>query len=97
MVAGEGQFMDVTGVVIVPYSFSMPWRAFHATHPTATRHCWTSQQWHLSEEKVREKLTYMDENPLRAGLAARPCDWPLSSASYYEQGRSVGVPIRWIA
>ena len=50
-----------------------------------------------SEEKVREKLTYMHENPVRAGLVAQPCDWAFSSARYYEQGRSVGVPIRWIA
>ena len=50
-----------------------------------------------SEEKVREKLTYMHENPVRAGLAAQPCDWAFSSARYYEQGRSVGVPIRWIS
>ena len=50
----------------------------------------------ISEEKVREKLTYMHENPVRAGLVAQPCDWAFSSARYYEQGRSVGVPIRWI-
>ena len=50
-----------------------------------------------SEDKVREKLTYMHENPVRAGLVAQPCDWVFSSARYYEQGRSVGVPIRWIA
>jgi putative transposase len=49
------------------------------------------------EEKVREKLTYMHEDPVRAGLIAHPCDWAFSSARYYEQGRSVGVPIRWIA
>jgi len=49
-----------------------------------------------SEEKVREKLTYMHENPVRAGLVAKACDWVFSSARYYEQGRSVGVPIRWI-
>jgi putative transposase len=48
------------------------------------------------EEKVREKLTYMHENPVRAGLVRRPCDWAFSSARYYEQRRSVGVPIRWI-
>ena len=45
-------------------------------------------------EKVWEKLTYMHENPVRAGLAAQACDWAFSSARYYEQGRSVGVPIR---
>jgi putative transposase len=54
--------------------------------------------FHLyNEEKVREKLTYMHENPVRGGLVARPCDWPFSSARSYEQGRSVGVPIGWIA
>jgi putative transposase len=47
-------------------------------------------------EKVREKLTYMHENPVRAGLVAEPCQWAFSSARHYEQGRSVGVPIRWI-
>ena len=53
--------------------------------------------FHLySEEKIREKLTYMHENPVRAGLVPRACDWPFSSARYYEQSRSVGVPIRWI-
>lgn len=50
----------------------------------------------FTEEKVREKLTYMHENPVRAGLVAKPCDWAYSSARYYEQGRSVGVPIRRI-
>jgi putative transposase len=49
-----------------------------------------------SEDKVREKLTYMHENPVRAGLVAQPCDWAFSSARFYEQGRSVSVPIRWI-
>ena len=49
-----------------------------------------------NEEKVREKLTYMHENPVRAGLATKPCDWHFSSARYYEQRRSVGIPIHWI-
>ncbi len=49
-----------------------------------------------NEDKVREKLTYMHENPVRAGLVARSCDWAFSSARHYEQGRSVGVPLRWI-
>ena len=83
-----------------------------------------------SEERVREKLTSLHENPVRAGLVAHPCDWasidvclendpvsqPLrpifrppvgrprfircanvnSSPPCYEQGRSVGLSIRWI-
>jgi len=51
----------------------------------------------MQQEKVREKLTYMHENPMRAGLVPQPCDWAFSSARYYQQGRNVGVPIRWIA
>ena len=39
----------------------------------------------------------MHENPVRAGPVARACDWAFSSERYYERGRSVGVPIRWIA
>jgi len=50
----------------------------------------------FNDEKTREKLTYMHENPVRAGLVARPCDWRFSSAGWYEERRTVGVPLRWI-
>lgn len=50
-----------------------------------------------NEEKIREKLTYMHDNPVRAGLVSRQCDWPFSSARWYESRRSVGVPIHWIS
>lgn len=50
----------------------------------------------FSEMKVFEKLQYMHENPVRAGLVARTVDWPWSSARWYEDGRSVGVPIGWV-
>ncbi|WP_391731832.1 transposase [Tautonia sociabilis] len=49
-----------------------------------------------SEGKFEEKLTYLHQNPVRAGLVAHPCDWPWSSARYDEQGRSVGVPVGWL-
>ena len=48
-----------------------------------------------SEDKAREKLEYMHLNPVRAGLVKRACDWRWSSARYYEDGSSVGVPIAW--
>ncbi len=48
------------------------------------------------EEKVREKLTYMHENPVRAGFVREPREWAFSSARYYESRRSVGVPIKGI-
>ncbi len=49
-----------------------------------------------SSHKIQEKLAYMHLNPVRAGLAEQPCDWPWSSARYYEMGRSVGVPVGWL-
>jgi putative transposase len=49
-----------------------------------------------STRKFEEKLTYMHQNPVRAGLVERPCDWIWSSARYYEQGQGVGVPVGWL-
>ncbi|WP_152053266.1 REP-associated tyrosine transposase [Tautonia marina] len=49
-----------------------------------------------SRAKLEEKLKYIHLNPVRAGLVERPVDWPWSSARWYEQGRSVGVPIGWV-
>lgn len=49
-----------------------------------------------SPAKVEEKLTYMHLNPVRAGLVERAVDWPWSSARWYEERRTVGVPITWL-
>ena len=46
--------------------------------------------------KLEEKLQYMHENPVRAGLVKRPTDWRWSSARWHEWWRTVGVPIHWI-
>jgi putative transposase len=46
--------------------------------------------------KLEEKLTYMHLNPVRAGLAERMTDWKWSSALWYAERRSVGVPIEWV-
>lgn len=43
--------------------------------------------------KLIEKLIYMHENPVRAGLVERADDWPFSSARWYLHGRPVGVTI----
>ena len=50
----------------------------------------------FSERKAEEKLAYMHQNPVSAGLVGRPEDWPWSSAGYYETGRTVGVPVAWL-
>lgn len=47
----------------------------------------------FSRRKLNEKLGYMHRNPVTRGLVAETCDWRWSSARYYEQGRSVGLPI----
>jgi putative transposase len=46
--------------------------------------------------KLEEKLRYMHDNPVRAGLVQRAVDWKWSSAPWYELGRSCGVPVGWI-
>ena len=50
----------------------------------------------FTERKAEEKLSYVHQNPVRAGLVARPEDWRWSSAGYYATGRSVGVPVAWL-
>ena len=49
-----------------------------------------------SRRKLEEKLTYMHQNPVRAGLVQDACQWQWSSARHYELGKSVGVPVGWI-
>ncbi len=41
-----------------------------------------------SEEKFREKLEYMHNNPVKRGLVVHPKDWPWSSWGHY----ALGVP-----
>ncbi len=49
-----------------------------------------------SGKKLREKLDYMHWNPVRAGLVLRPDEWRWSSARWYLERRTVGVPIEWV-
>ena len=49
-----------------------------------------------SQKKLEEKLAYMHLNPVRAGLVQQAVDWKWSSARWYEQRRSVGVPLSWV-
>jgi putative transposase len=59
---------------------------------------WTPKYYSFeiySPRKLEEKLTYMHLNPVRAGLVDRAIAWKWSSARWYDQRRSVGVPIRW--
>jgi putative transposase len=49
-----------------------------------------------NEAKVFEKLTYMHENPVRAGLVEKAVDWRWSSARWYLERKTVGVPLRLV-
>jgi putative transposase len=49
-----------------------------------------------SRRKTEEKLIYMHQNPVRAGLVCQACQWRWSSARHYELGKSVGVKVAWI-
>lgn len=48
-----------------------------------------------SRAKVEEKLEYMHMNPVRAGHVETATDWKYSSARWYLQMKSAGIPIRW--
>jgi hypothetical protein len=48
-----------------------------------------------SRQKVEEKLEYMHRNPVRAGLIERAEEYRWSSALWYFECKSVGLPIRW--
>lgn len=47
-----------------------------------------------TEKKLGEKMSYMHDNPVRAGLVAQSIDWPWSSARYWFLRKPVGLPIR---
>jgi putative transposase len=47
----------------------------------------------FTEKKVLQKLEYIHNNPVKAGLVADPCDWPFSSARFYLKGISVGLKV----
>jgi putative transposase len=46
-----------------------------------------------SGTKLNEKLAYMHNNPVQAGLVNEAKAWRFGSARYYLLGKSVGVPI----
>ena len=49
-----------------------------------------------SPRKMEEKLNYMHQNPVTAGLVREASQWQWSSARHYELGKSVGVKVSWI-
>jgi len=46
-----------------------------------------------SDKKLNEKLNYMHNNPVNAGLAATSLSWAWSSVRFYDCGEEIGVTI----
>ena len=78
---------------VLPERFPKYWSAFDESEPIWQARYYGFNLW--SRFKVEEKLDYMHSNPERAGLVERIEDWPWSSARWYVQQKTVGVPIRW--
>lgn len=49
----------------------------------------------FSDRKFNEKVEYIHNNPVRAGLVKVQSDWKWSSARFYQLGEQVGVPLSW--
>ena len=47
----------------------------------------------FSQDDMLEKLKYIHENPVKAGLAGTAAEWKYSSARWYEMHQPVGVDI----
>ena len=50
----------------------------------------------FTQKKLQEKVSYMHENPVKRGLVKRSLDYPWSSARWWQERRSVGVPLGWV-
>lgn len=69
------------------------WETTNDSDPVWQRRYYDFNIW--TRQKVDEKLAYMHMNPVRAGLADRAVDWSASSARWYLESKSVGLPISW--
>jgi putative transposase len=64
---------------------------------TGTIHVWQPKYYPFNvftPKKALEKLEYMHNNPVKAGLVKDPCDWPWSSAAYFLKGKA--SPVRLV-
>lgn len=78
---------------VLPSRFPKYWASIDASDPI-----WQSRYYGLnlwSRSKVEEKLEYMHLNPVRKQFVEKVTDWNWSSARWYEDRRSAGIPIGW--
>lgn len=73
--------------------FPKYWSKVHDSDPIWNVRSYGFNLW--SKQKIEEKIDYMHRNPTRAKLVKKVTDWNWSSARWYVQRRSVGLPIKW--
>lgn len=78
---------------VLPQMFPKYWSTMDSADPIWQPKYYGVNIW--SRDKLEEKLAYIHQNPVRAGLVQSATDWLWSSARWYVQHRSVGVPILW--
>jgi len=52
MIRRKRQFVDVAGIMVMPYSFSTSRSPLHANHRNNDGHCRTSQRWHPAASSI---------------------------------------------
>jgi putative transposase len=65
------------------------YRRSNGTQPCAKLRFWQRRYYDFnvwSEAKVKEKMDYMHQNPVKRGLVQYSFDWPWSSFCSYEKG-----------
>lgn len=73
--------------------FPQYWSGIDESDPVWQARYYSFNIW--TRRKLEEKLDYMHMNPVRAGFVERAVEWPWSSAWWYLEHRSVGLPINW--
>jgi len=70
----------------------------HVRDDAGAVHVWQAKYYPFNVftvEKALEKLEYMHNNPVKAGLVKEACDWPWSSAGHFLKGK--GSPVTLVA
>ncbi|WP_397569224.1 REP-associated tyrosine transposase [Schlesneria sp. T3-172] len=78
---------------VLPQSFRSDWSQIDSTERIGQTRDYGFNIW--SRAKVEDKLDGGHMNPVPAGMVERARDWPWSSARWYLEQKSVGLPIRW--
>jgi REP element-mobilizing transposase RayT len=69
------------------------WKDLGLVHTPSVNNIWQPLFYDFNirtERKLRQKLAYIYENPVRAGLCKKPEDWPWSSYRQVELGKPSG-------